>query len=247
MLQEASTLFNENYGVWGPDAPKLSKYLKAGSRVRLNKDRLRSQCLPDGAVCSYIRVYVNDVLAGNAFACRWTYDGKTVCWITQLVVHSQFRERGLAVGMLHHLRQHEDKVYGIMSSHPAACLAFARAFGNGLKDISLDYISSSAHSIVEVSPVEYIKDARLRGSLFKPDDTSGAVSCVDTNFFVDHDEPLQALESVRKREKWSLGELPEGYEFVLIIENTRRATSKTGSLDVSLPGLVMNSIKPSRG
>lgn len=97
--------------------------------MKLSRDRLRAQCLPDGAACSYARVTVDDSLAGNAFACRWTSNGKTICWITQLVVHRDFRERGLAVGLLNQLRQDSDDIYSLMSSHPAACLAAAKAFG----------------------------------------------------------------------------------------------------------------------
>jgi hypothetical protein len=53
-----------------------------------------------------------------------------VCWVTQLVVHSDFRERGLAVGLLNQLRQDDDAIYGLMGCHPAACLAAAKAFGS---------------------------------------------------------------------------------------------------------------------
>ena len=77
-----------------------------------------------------MRVSVDDRLVGNVFACRWEWDKKTVCWITQLVVHQDYRERGLATMLLSQLRQRDDDVYGIMSSHPAACLAAARAFGS---------------------------------------------------------------------------------------------------------------------
>jgi hypothetical protein len=101
-----------------------------GSRVRLSKDRLRAQYLPQGAACSYARVIIEDRLAGNVFACRWTYNGKTVCWVTQLVVHRDFRERGIAVSLLNQMRQDDDELYGLMSSHPAACLAAAKAFGS---------------------------------------------------------------------------------------------------------------------
>lgn len=98
--------------------------------MRLNKARLRADYLPDDTTCSYVRVTVDGLLAGNAFACRWTYDNKTVCWITQLVVHQGHRERGLAQGLLNTIRQDEDDIYGIMSSHPAACMAAAKSFGS---------------------------------------------------------------------------------------------------------------------
>ena len=146
MLEEAAQLFNENYGIWGEDptnsmpVPKLGDpasptvnsitKVRVGSRVKLSKNRLRAQYLPDDTLCSYVRVTVDDRLAGNAFACRWRYKDAIVCWITQLVVHSDFRERGLAAGLLNHLRQDDDIIYGLMSSHPAACLAAAKAFGS---------------------------------------------------------------------------------------------------------------------
>lgn len=146
MLEEAAQLFNENYGIWGEDptnprpAPKPGKLgsptlnsvtdARIGSRVKLSKTRLRAQYLPDNATCFYVRVTVEDRLAGNAFACRWSYKDTTVCWVTQLVVHSHFRERGLAAGLLTQLRQDDDAIYGLMSSHPAACLAAAKAFGS---------------------------------------------------------------------------------------------------------------------
>ncbi|KAK9482252.1 hypothetical protein V1527DRAFT_455218 [Lipomyces starkeyi] len=229
MLAESSVLFNENYGIWGNDAAKLGPFAKPGSRVRLSKDRLRGQCLPEGAACSYVRVTVDGHLAGNAFACRWISNGKTVCWITQLVVHHDFRERGLASGLLNQLREDDDDIYGLMSSHPAACMAAAKVFGNSINLVNLDFIRKYAEAVMKVSPISYVKDAKLRGSLFDPGDTSGRISCVDSNFFVDHAEPLEALAWVRQEFEWPLGELLEGNEFVIILEVRHRARSRSRS------------------
>lgn len=104
--------------------------VRLGSHVKLSKNRLRAQYLSDNAICSYVRVAVEDRLAGNAFACRWSYKNTNVCWLTQLVVHSDFRECGLAASLLNQLRQDDDAIYGLMSSHPAAWLVAAKAFGS---------------------------------------------------------------------------------------------------------------------
>ncbi|KAF1956378.1 hypothetical protein CC80DRAFT_492613 [Byssothecium circinans] len=229
MLVEASRLFNENYGIWGKDAAKSGAFAKPGSRVRLSKDRLRAQCLPQGAACSYARVTIGDRLAGNVFACRWTYNGRTVCWVTQLVVHHDFRERGIAVSLLNQIRQDDDEVYGLMSSHPAACLAAAKAFGSGISSVRLDFIRKHAAAVMKASPVGYVKDADLRGSLFDTGETNGVVSSVYTNFFVDHTEPLEALAWVRDGMDWPLGELLDGHEFVLLLEVRRRDRSRSRS------------------
>jgi len=188
---------------------------------------------------------VDGSLAGNAFACRWVYDNKTVCWVTQLVVHQDYRERGLATGLLNQLRHHNDDIYGLMSSHPAACLAAAKAFGSkgicifvvnlmlnmigSINTVRLDFIKEHAEEIMKASPIRYVKEAKLRGSLFHPEDVSGLVSSVDTSFWVDHTEPLEALKWTRDSVDWPLGELHNGHEFLLVLEVRRRTGSKSRS------------------
>ena len=245
MLEEATQLFDGNYGIWGKDPTSSRPTAKLGTRVKLTKDRLRAQYLPADSDCSYVRVTVEGRLAGNAFACRWCYKDKIVCWITQLVVHSDYRERGLAVGLVNQLRQDNDAIYGLMSSHPAACLAAAKALGSrsfpcynrfgldtnflldGITTVAVDFIRDNAEAIMKISPIHYVKTAKPRGSLFSPEDSSGMVSSVFTNFFVDHTEPLEALAWVREGLDWPLGELLEGHEFLLMIEVRRRDRSRS--------------------
>jgi hypothetical protein len=90
-------------------------------------------------------------------------------------------------------------------------------------------MKDDAESIMKASPVSYVRNAKLRGKLFDSEDTSGLVSSVDTGFFVDHEEPLQALEWVRERRDWPLGELLDGHEFILILQATRRSQSRSSS------------------
>lgn len=138
-----------------------------------------------------------------------------------------------------------DALYGLMSSHPAACLAAAKAFGSrghttlpycdfdpdiltgGINTVAVGFIRDIAEAITEVSPISYVKDAELRGSLFDPEDTSGVISSVYTQFFVDHTEPLEALAWVREGLDWPLGELLDGYEFLPMIEARRRNRSRS--------------------
>lgn len=80
---------------------------------------------------------------------------------------------------------------------------------------------------MKVSPISYVKDAQLRGGLFDPKDTSGVISSTDTEIFVDHTEPLEALAWVREGLDWPLGKLLDGYEFLLMIKARRRDRSKS--------------------
>lgn len=75
---------------------------------------------------------------------------------------------------------------------------------------------------MEASPISYIRDSALRGSLFDNEDSTGLVSGVDTKFFVDHGEPLEVLNEVRGLWDWPLGELLDGHEYLLIIQGRRR-------------------------
>lgn len=98
-------------------------------QVKLSERRLKEDFLPENADAVYHNVTVDGILAGHVFACRWKVNDKQVCWVTQLVVNRDHRNRGLASTLLRSLRTDKDDLYGIMSSHPAAITAAAKAFG----------------------------------------------------------------------------------------------------------------------
>ena len=100
-------------------------------------------------------------------------------------------------------------------------MAALRAFGRGLEEVNLSTVKTRARKIMDASPVEYVRTANLHGSLFDDKVSDGAVSCADTNFFVDHAEPDAALDTVLSRGiEWPFGRLPEGHEFLAFIERS---------------------------
>jgi hypothetical protein len=101
MLQDAARLFSENYGIWGPVAEQnMGSFAKQGRRIRMTPARLEAQCIPPSARTTYIQVRVNDDMVGNVFATRWSYEGRRVCWVTQLCVDSKYRHQGLATKVI---------------------------------------------------------------------------------------------------------------------------------------------------
>ncbi len=96
----------------------------------------------------------------------------------------------------------------------------------GINNAHLAFIRNHAEAIMKASSIDYIKNAKLHGSLFDPTVTDGAISDVDTGFFIDHTEPLEALERARKDRDWPLGELIDGHEFLLIHEAKHQPRSK---------------------
>lgn len=94
--------------------------------------------------------------------------------------------------------------------------------------MDLNFIGKNAKEVMLTSPIPYIRDAKLCGTLFDADDTSGIISGVNTNFFVDHTEPLEALAVVEAEWQWPLGKLPDGHEYLLILPaKQRRSRSRS--------------------
>lgn len=106
---------------------------------------------------------------------------------------------------------------GILSSHPFSISAVARVFGDGIEDIDLDVMRLEAKDIMASCPVTYVRDANLRGALFEDVTINETISCADTQFWVDHGEPNEALSVIKdKGINWPLGFLPEGHEYLLL-------------------------------
>jgi hypothetical protein len=83
--------------------------------------------------------------------------------------------------------------------------------------INTNFILANTSNVLANTPIDYLKDVELAGSLFRDDCTNGAISCVYTHFFVDHREPLAALDVFKAKRRWCLGELPEGHEFLILL------------------------------
>jgi len=198
--------------------------------------KLRAQCLPKNAEgqSTYVRVLSDGKLVGNLFACRWdvVFSGTKgkMCWITQLVVASGHRQQGLASGLLNVLRRTDDLYYGIMSSHPAACLAAAKAFARGgIEHIDVDLLKG-AEPLMKESPVEYVREAKLHGDIWEQNVQDGSVALADSGFWVDHVEALDALSDVKEDLSWPLGDLLEGHEFLLVLHHKKRGSSSPRAL-----------------
>jgi hypothetical protein len=137
--------------------------------------------------------------------------------------------------------------YDLMSSHPAAYLAAATAFESkghttlsfcdfdidpligDINAVPVGFIRDNAEAVMKASPISYVGDAQLRGSLFDPEDKSGLISSIYTKIFGDHTEPDEALSWVREGLDWSLGELLDGYEILLVVEVRHRHRCRSRS------------------
>jgi len=216
-LDQCARLFSENYAVW--DAPPHR-------RVKMSAKKLREECLARLDCTVLVTCLWEEKLIGHAFATTWDCENDTVGWVTQLVVDSKWRRRHVATNLIRQLRNHVPllasvTIVGVASSHPVTCGVVAKFAGLPIGDIDLQFISKNANRVLQSSPVSYLKNASLRGSLFEGDlnnDSNGAISSVFTDFPILHNEPLAVLSNFEKEGRgWYLGKLLGGHEFLVVI------------------------------
>ncbi|KAG1775130.1 hypothetical protein EV702DRAFT_1120677 [Suillus placidus] len=220
LMKSCAQLFSTNYDIWGEKASSISKHTKPGQPVKMTGSKLRSQSVsvPDHTVL--VTCFQHDKLVGHAFASVWSFEGGVAGWITQLVVDRSLRKRYIATQLLQTLKTHplfqRVTAIGLVSAHPAACTALAKYTNVGVHAVDLPFIGEHAAKVLAASPIDYIKSAQLRGDLFQKNSDTGAVSSAFTEFYVDHAEPLKALEQFKEKGKWCLGELLEGHEYLAL-------------------------------
>jgi hypothetical protein len=136
--------------------------------------------------------------------------------------------------MLSRLRSHHQigeslptaDLVGILSSHPFSIRSVLRIFGRGIQSLatSLDRDripmnlqhaprrEAECLRILKSSPVDYVRNARL-----SPE--SESISA-DTQFFVDHSVPRQALQLTEDmmHSRWYFGPLSEGSEYICVLQ-----------------------------
>ncbi|KIL61881.1 carbohydrate esterase family 1 protein [Amanita muscaria Koide BX008] len=108
-------------------------------------------------------------------------------------------------------------IYGMNHAWSGGAPPLVNGAGAKIGSIDLTFCRSNAQKIVEASPIDYIQKMQLRGSLFEEGCTSGAISTGYTEYYIDHEEPLAALQVFKDDGKWCLGELLEGHEFLIIL------------------------------
>src|SRR5438876_1197627 len=93
-LEKCSALFSNHYGTYGE-----SHTAWAGKPISLSPERLQELLLPPGAGAAL--AWHRDELVAHAFAIRGgLVPEKTITWVTQLVVHTDFRHSNVAKRLL---------------------------------------------------------------------------------------------------------------------------------------------------
>lgn len=200
VLDSCAKLYSGHYGVWGKKSENV------GSRVKLSAARIKAWLDGDNTVICYATD--GQEIVGYAIALSMIEPAYgTVTWITQLVVHEEYRNRGIAKNILLSIWGFSDHTaWGIVSANPYAVRALEkithrRAVPDRIK-----------------RDITKLRDIGIKHVCFINADTEFTVneheSKVNTEFFVDHEDISQKISAVTNEEvAWLLGDIDEGWEW----------------------------------
>ena len=198
LLQECSDLFGGHYGIWGPHG------VKPGQPVRQPLNCVKA-LLKSGDARLAIARSADQLVAYAAAVQPTVSDNGKISWVTQLVVHADFRKQGIATRLLFAFWQFSDHfAWGLVTANPFAVRALEKATRRRVQP-------SRASSSVDVV---------LQAGLGIPYITSDihvvcadGCSLINTKFFIDHNGVPEMVRQASEDESWLLGELPEGWEW----------------------------------
>jgi hypothetical protein len=82
-----------------------------------------------------------------------------------------------------------------------------------------EFIRTHLSRIISLCAVPYVVNQPLIGSLIQCPQSSiesGPRMLINTEFYIDHTEPLEALSNLPVDIKWPLSTLLEGHEFIVL-------------------------------
>ena len=197
ILEKCAQLYSEHYGKWGKNGKK------PGDSIKLSSARL--QDLIDGSNSQVAIAKHNEAIVGYAFSKQLTIPDKgLVSWVTQLVIHKNYRRSGIAKRLLNGIWGFSDHyAWGIVTANPYAVKALEKATR---RRCAPDYIQRLGGEVLDAGKqvINYIKEA---------DPTFNQnISAINTEFYVDTSEFSLKKNSDWKKE-WKLGTLEHGHEW----------------------------------
>lgn len=213
-LLQCSELYSNHYGIWSAQG------IHPGQHIRLSTDRLR-QWLENDIVTIYYATH-KEALIGYAIA--FSKDEPNcgiVTWVTQLVVHKEYRRHGIARNILFSIWGFSNHfAWGIVSANPYAIRALEKATRRRAIPLRIQKNARQLKTI-GYKNVPFINES----TEFQITDTSSAVN---TEFYVDHSDTLQMLENViSENVPWNLGLIAEGWEWFAFTFNDQQQIALT--------------------
>ena len=202
LINECSELYSTQYGIWS----KYSHY-NPGKRIKLSPQKIKEWLNDENASIYWARD--GEKLIGYAIAIQLDIVkyGK-ISWVTQLVVHENYRHKDVAKNLLHSIWGFTDNfAWGIVSANPYAIRALEKTTRRRSSPERIKHTIKKIMSIGE----EHIPYINENTEYLVTSETSR----INTGFFVDHQNIGQMIDTVvTNTVPWTLGDIEEGWEWI---------------------------------
>jgi 2-polyprenyl-3-methyl-5-hydroxy-6-metoxy-1,4-benzoquinol methylase/predicted acetyltransferase len=200
-LEQMAELYSNHYGIWGPKGPH------PGEHIKLSTGRLRAWIKSKDSRVAIAEK--NGNIIGYAIAVQKSIgQDRIVSWVTQFVVHKDFRNKGIGKTLLFSIWCFSNHfAWGIVTSNPYAVRALEKTSNRRCVPVLIKQHADEIISEIGKTDTPFI----LEGTRFHFDN---GVPELDTEFFVDRSDLEKMVKSVTAKDKeWLLGELKDGREW----------------------------------
>nr|VFK18635.1 MAG: Methyltransferase domain-containing protein [Candidatus Kentron sp. LFY] len=227
LLEECSCLYSDHYGHWSRNAPHAP-----GEKIRLSANKLRD-CWLENKTANLYTARLEKGLIGYAIAIRPKYkDYGVFSWVTQLVVHEDYRNRGIAKRLLFSIwGLSNDFAWGLLTANPYAIRALEKATRRRCspKRIAINkrkLFNIACENLGDCYQIDCDFPRINKDSKQITVDETG--SKIDTRFFVDHSRIPEMVEgALSNGTPWVLGDLEEGWEWFAFTFNDQEQLKLT--------------------
>lgn len=202
LIKECSQLYSTQYGKWSKAAP-----FRAGQNIKLSPERIREWLNNDNAAIYFAKD--DEKLVGYAIAIQLSVPKYgIISWVTQLVVHEDYRHKDIAKNLLYSIWGSTDNfAWGIVSANPYAIRALEKTTRRRSDPVRIKH---NLRKILSIG-AEHLPYINEKTEAF----VTNEISRINTEFFVDHSDVKQMIDNVvTDTVPWTLGHLEEGWEWL---------------------------------
>jgi 2-polyprenyl-3-methyl-5-hydroxy-6-metoxy-1,4-benzoquinol methylase len=212
-MEQCSELYSNHYGRWGNSGRR------PGENIMLSKVRVREWLQSNKSIIYYAKY--NEKLIGYAIAVGLKEKYGIITWVTQLVVHKDFRKQGIAKNLLFSIWGFTDHyAWGIVSANPYAIRALEKATRRRCLPIRI----MKNQKIIKRIGKENVTFIHSDTELVVTEETSK----INTKFFLDHGNiPEMIRNAISNEVPWVLGLLEEGWEWFAFTFNDQEQIELT--------------------
>jgi hypothetical protein len=190
ILQKVSNLYSQYYATWQ----------NTNKPVRLSVSKLKSDFLFDEK-CN-IHTIETDILIGYVIYRTYKHPLGRICWITQLLIHPDYRNKGYAKHLIKKVSKDCD-ILGIASSNPYSIKAVQSVANT---KYNYDFNLIHLNSIIQYSQVPYILNKQINIYVTH--------SIINTDFMINRIDDLTI-------------QLPDGCEYIGVYKISKNTSNHT--------------------